>query len=316
MNIPTRGAFLEFFDRTIEPKYGTSVREGIEWQRKKKKKEGVTYGAIVGTFIVLNIFGMQPIAVLLMFLGIPFLIVWEIKNFTGTDETKRLQANRDQVLGEVTDFLLPGFSYFHKQHGVMQAEFEAFGFYRSKYISSYESEDVLIGKQNGRIIRISEGKVYYERGGDNRTTITVFDGLVFEMQADVPPTFQLLFTPRQIRETQGRRGEDLPEISLSDPYLEKHFRIYSNDLLLANKLMQPRNLANVLDVIQQDPYGIQCFGFTQGRFVVLYEKKRDLLEIHSRKWSGEQLYDDFAHYLSSLETLDQLQLELVRRAKG
>lgn len=309
--IRDKNEFARFFESDILPKYGYQVNE-----IKKTREQVLDF--VKKLIICLLLMAILPFGFVI---GIPLLFLYLRKifkknNITFTRDATNSSSNsfKEHIFNDILDRVFPNLRYSDNET-LTEEDFISYSIISPSFVDSYRAEDAFVGTIGGRKIRISESTIYKKQDRDSYTRL--FFGLIVETELDVGSNFKMIVTKKNFFSRGTQRinlgGElTLEEIGISNLHLDDNNRIFTNDSIRTNKILQPRNVDKLVRFFENKNIDI-CFAITNNKLVMLLENRQNLFEIFNEgKFESEVIWDElmtiFDAIKLSIDFIDQLEI--------
>jgi hypothetical protein len=309
--IRNKEEFTTYFESNIRPTF----EDGVIKTKKKRIKQAkmLTIAFFILFFImqiVPNIWG--PLGLILFFVIFAVCVgtyIYRSKPFKVVDDKKEVILNT--ILSEV----VPSFIFDNKK-SITEDEFINYYFIPPSKMDRFESSECIIGKYKGYETKISESNILEAvKSNDKTKYVKVFQGLIIEMDIKSDPEFHLVIADKGIQGNANmfsgdefvNNSRNSEVVSLSNVYLDEKYFILTNDLIKTNKILEPRHLEKISELLEQDEHKISI-GFSNGKFIVLVDNKRNFFEIFDEgKFEPDVIWDELISLIKYIKWIDNLE---------
>ncbi|MGF9891309.1 DUF3137 domain-containing protein [Priestia megaterium] len=321
--------FVDYFESHIRPKYEDEVTKAAVVNQNFMKYLKVGKIIFLLIFLLLFVSGMV-FGILGVILGIfaiiGFLILYgrtKMKFIKGKDEVPKVVINsyndltslnissKQTILGEIIPAVLPNFVYAPRG-GITQNELKNTSFFSDTILDIAETDDAIIGNFNDKEVRVSEVSIYtVEESNDRKRVIKFLDSLVLEVDMKLDPNVEMYLTYNRYNDDSYNASEQksLHEISLASLYIDQHYKVLTNNSVVTNKLLQPRNINKLVELMEKTNKRISL-GVKNGKLMLLVESNRDLFEILTpEKFNPEVIWEEILILLDTISYVEQIGLD-------
>jgi hypothetical protein len=311
--IRNKEEFTTFFESNIRPIF----EDGVIKTKKKRIKQAkmVTIAFFILFFImqvVPNIWGLLGLILLFVIFAVCVgVYIYHSKPFEVVDDKKEV------ILNTILSEIVPSYIFDNKKF-ITREEFINYSFIPPSKMDRFESSECIIGKYKGYETKISESNILQAVESNDKTKyIKIFQGLIIEVDIKSNPEYHLAISDKGIQSVANmfsneefvNHSKNSEEVSLSNVYLDEKYFILTNDLIKTNKILEPRHLEKISELLEQDEHKISI-GFSNGKFIVLVDNKSNFFEIFDEgKFEPDVIWDELINLLKYVKWIDNLEID-------
>jgi len=320
---------VDYFENNIRPKYEGEIEKValIEERFQKYRTVGIAIGLLFFFFLVACniVFGVSGVFIgFFVLVGLLTLYARIRAKFIKTDSKDSIvtlssygsynnfqMASKKPILEEIIPAVLPNFTYAPSK-GITEKELKNTSFFSEKILDIAKTDDAIIGNFNDKEVRVSEVSIYrVEEDKDSRREIKFLDSLVVEVDMKLDPNVELYLTYKTYNNDSFKASnrKTLHEISLSNLYVDQHYRVLTNDSVVTNKLLQPRNIDKLVQLMERTNKYISL-GVKNGKIMLVVKSDRDLFEILTpENFNPDVIWEEILIILDTISYVEQIGLD-------
>lgn len=327
--IRNKREFVDYFESYIRPKYKGDLEKIAATNEKVKQFRPIAIAGGLFFFFLLavcNIF-FGPIGVFVGFFGFIGLLILYGRTKAKFIKTEGKEPNiiisnyaayadfqvssKQAILEEIIPAVLPNFAYGPSK-GITEKELKDTSFFSDTILDIAKTDDAIIGSFNDKEVRVSEVSVYtVKEDEDSRRVIKFLDSLVVEVDMKLDPNVEMYLTYKTYNNDSFKASnqKSLHEISLSNLYVDQHYRVLTNDSIVTNKLLQPRNIDKLVQLMEKTNKYISL-GVKNGKIMLVVKSDRDLFEIFTpENFNPDVIWEEILIILDTISYVEQIGLD-------